>query len=237
MSSINAIAITNTAEMMDVINQIDLSRVSRRVAKEHPEWTQARLDAAIAEYRKFLCLVKAGHNNISPCLDVDEIWHAHILFTMDYVRDCNKVFGFYVHHNPLDDEEEEQQETEDSESVELQSEGFHNTFVAYQQVFGVLPPAAIWGTNGQEDASSACVAKSQESCEKDDHEASTKKTPTVDCVDAPCIAAVDNRGAQAKTQQAAKCSKCAICIFRTVSACEIITMQQHSHQLLLSANA
>jgi hypothetical protein len=237
MSSINAIAITNTAEMMDVINQIDLSRVSRQVAKEHPEWTQGRLDAAIAEYRKFLCLVKAGHNNISPCLDVDEIWHAHILFTMDYVRDCNKVFGFYMHHNPLDDEEEERQETEDSGSVELQSQGFHNTFVAYQQVFGALPPAAVWGTTGLEDDLCARIAKSQESCEKDDDEASTKKTPTVDC-DAPCIAAADNSGAdlQASNLHAAKYSKCAVCIFRTASACEI-TMQQHSHQLLLSANA
>jgi len=32
--------------------------------------------------------------------DVDEFWHTHILQTMKYHRDCETVFGKYLHHNP-----------------------------------------------------------------------------------------------------------------------------------------
>ena len=32
--------------------------------------------------------------------DVDEFWHTHILHTMKYTEDCERVFGTYLHHNP-----------------------------------------------------------------------------------------------------------------------------------------
>ena len=31
---------------------------------------------------------------------LDEMWHAFILFTMDYQRFCKKYFGFYINHSP-----------------------------------------------------------------------------------------------------------------------------------------
>ena len=33
--------------------------------------------------------------------NVDPFWHFHILFTRDYCNFCQKVFGSYVHHDPL----------------------------------------------------------------------------------------------------------------------------------------
>lgn len=37
-----------------------------------------------------------------PSPDVDEIWHAHILHTREYARDCEDVFGpgGFLHHSP-----------------------------------------------------------------------------------------------------------------------------------------
>src|SRR4029077_17061635 len=32
--------------------------------------------------------------------DVDEFWHTHILQTTKYHRDCESVFGKYLHHEP-----------------------------------------------------------------------------------------------------------------------------------------
>jgi hypothetical protein len=33
---------------------------------------------------------------------LDPFWHAHILFTENYVAFCDKVVGEYMHHRPLD---------------------------------------------------------------------------------------------------------------------------------------
>jgi len=33
---------------------------------------------------------------------VDPYWHAHILHTTQYTRFCERVFGQYIHHEPLD---------------------------------------------------------------------------------------------------------------------------------------
>jgi hypothetical protein len=36
---------------------------------------------------------------------VDEFWHTFLVFTMDYVDFCRDVFGRYVHHVPISDED------------------------------------------------------------------------------------------------------------------------------------
>lgn len=33
-------------------------------------------------------------------LEVDEIWHHHILATRQYMKDCLGIFGYYFHHYP-----------------------------------------------------------------------------------------------------------------------------------------
>ena len=77
----------------------------------------------VREYRRFLKLLRrySETNRIVPSLDVDEVssavssshnaaicvlaqvWHAHILYTEQYVADCERVFGHYLHHSPSDD--------------------------------------------------------------------------------------------------------------------------------------
>jgi len=81
----------------------DLSKVMGRVATEHPDWSPERLAEAEAGYRSFLGHVKAtpGERHV-PSKDVDEVWHAHILFTRQYFGDCQQYLGGYLHHNPFD---------------------------------------------------------------------------------------------------------------------------------------
>jgi hypothetical protein len=79
----------------------DLSRVITRVREKHPEWHEKRLQAAVEEYKKFLYLCKIHPGvKISAPLDVDEVWHVHILDTQNYDRDCNSYFGYFLHHDP-----------------------------------------------------------------------------------------------------------------------------------------
>jgi hypothetical protein len=81
----------------------DLTPVMDRVRKEHSDWTKSRLAEAEHGYRRFLAGAKAcrkdGHR---PEADVDEVWHAHILFTEQYHADCARYFGLYFHHRPFD---------------------------------------------------------------------------------------------------------------------------------------
>ena len=37
---------------------------------------------------------------IDKCELVDEVWHTFILFTIEYRKFCNTIFGEYIHHEP-----------------------------------------------------------------------------------------------------------------------------------------
>lgn len=41
-----------------------------------------------------------------PTREIDEFWHNHILYTREYARDCECIFGKFLHHDPsLPDED------------------------------------------------------------------------------------------------------------------------------------
>ncbi|WP_229429201.1 glycine-rich domain-containing protein-like [Massilia sp. ST3] len=64
-------------------------------------WSEVRANAVEAEYRRFLFLMKKyPDEQASPTVDVDTFWHYHILDTMKYARDCEQVFGYFLHHYP-----------------------------------------------------------------------------------------------------------------------------------------
>ena len=64
-------------------------------------WGEARTLAAESEYREFLLLAKMyPAETPSPSADVDAFWHFHILDTVKYARDCDKAFGYFLHHKP-----------------------------------------------------------------------------------------------------------------------------------------
>lgn len=53
------------------------------------------------QYRHFLALQYAYSDiRIVPTKLIDAFWHAHILDTRAYHRDCEYMFGRYLHHNP-----------------------------------------------------------------------------------------------------------------------------------------
>lgn len=82
----------------------DLTHIMKRVARNHPDWSAERLTLAESDYRFFLAKVKEDESGKhSPSPDVDEVWHAHILFTRQYASDCSSYFGYFVHHVPTVD--------------------------------------------------------------------------------------------------------------------------------------
>jgi hypothetical protein len=64
-------------------------------------WSALRADAVETEYRRFLFLMKKYPDaEASPTVDVDTFWHYHILDTLKYARDCEALFGYFLHHYP-----------------------------------------------------------------------------------------------------------------------------------------
>ena len=65
-------------------------------------WSEPQAKKAFAEMKRFLSAAAVAPKPISPSETVDEIWHNFILFTKDYSEFCNKFFGKFIHHTPLD---------------------------------------------------------------------------------------------------------------------------------------
>lgn len=66
-------------------------------------WTPDQAKAAIQRYKNYLYLLvkyRDQYDSIPPTLEIDEIWHNHILETRRYHADCNILFGEYLHHYP-----------------------------------------------------------------------------------------------------------------------------------------
>ena len=92
---------SNTA--CDQIAQLDFDPVKVKLMhKESGEgWSLAHATMIEGEYRRFLCLIKLYPNEpMAPLFDVDIFWHYHILDTMKYAADCERVFGYFLHHFP-----------------------------------------------------------------------------------------------------------------------------------------
>lgn len=101
MVAVSASSSAGDIPAQESLPDFDLSYVRQRVAREHPDWSQERLNTAESDYRLFLARCKAPHEDpLAPAPDADEFWHAHILHTRDYARDSQNYFGHFLHHKP-----------------------------------------------------------------------------------------------------------------------------------------
>jgi len=89
------------------INNMDFSPIQKKLTSEDPLlcrcWSAVEAEIAIQYYRNFLFLNKKylpTHPIIPPLLEVDEIWHHHLLDTRQYMTDSMAIFGYYFHHYP-----------------------------------------------------------------------------------------------------------------------------------------
>jgi len=127
---------TEGAEAIMKVDEYSFAKVEERVRDK--ELVPAdKIEPAFQEFRKYLVLIGLGYERIGmPSEAVDQIWHAFILFTEDYMRFCEEVFGFYVHHRP-------------NTSIEpIDSQSTQKFYDAYQEVFGEIHP--IWGDESDE---------------------------------------------------------------------------------------
>jgi hypothetical protein len=96
----------NIQSLLLQADKIDLKLIKARTMRVF-NWSEERADSVIQEYRKMLVMAKLGVR-VVPGKDIDEIWHSHILFTINYQDDCKNFFGYYFHHNPSEGSSEEE---------------------------------------------------------------------------------------------------------------------------------
>jgi len=116
----------------------DLSRV-REYLINREGFEPSDVDKRIKEYRRFLVLVLMHGSTVPISEPVDVIWHNHILFTKDYMKMGNAVFGHYLHHHPT---------VNDEENIALAGNYKNNTLSAYQKLFGKVD-RKYWPKNAQ----------------------------------------------------------------------------------------
>jgi hypothetical protein len=135
------------AEALAHLSCLDLSMVRMKLADadDGKGWSTDELDQAEQEYRRFLALhLMYPERSVVPCHLVDEVWHAHILDTQAYAPDCDRLFGFFLHHFPYFGMRGEQ---DASDLIDAYDE----TLMRYREAWGE-PPAGTWAP----DSSARC---------------------------------------------------------------------------------
>ena len=94
-------------ECIDRIDNEDFSGVMETVRKDHARWgvfvSDDFLRAGILALKQYYAVALLDPMNEHAVSDsIDPFWHAHILDTPAYIPFCDRVFGQYVHHKPLD---------------------------------------------------------------------------------------------------------------------------------------
>jgi len=99
-------------EAFEKTKNLDFSLAIKKLQLKE-DWTEERAIKAVEGYKKYLALTKAldGYQLV-PNADIDEIWHYHILDTRQYVKDCEEIFGGFLHHYPYFGMLDEQNEKE-----------------------------------------------------------------------------------------------------------------------------
>lgn len=94
---------------------------------------------ASQQYRNYLFLkIKYGRSYaLPPSLDIDEVWHAHILHTEEYYEFCQRAFGFFLHHHPHHGKNNSISDQEIAEDFEKTQELYHTEFGEY--IYAIKP--------------------------------------------------------------------------------------------------
>jgi len=85
------------------IEKLDFSRIKHKLmlSEESEPWTFETCELAEREYKRFLTLIKLNPKiEIVPTKLMDAFWHQHILDTVAYQKDCQAIFGYFLHHFP-----------------------------------------------------------------------------------------------------------------------------------------
>jgi hypothetical protein len=98
MTRIESLEVPHRSRVESVLAYQNSDLVNRYVDKLGLSQEQAEL--LFEDTKKFLYICGTYNGYWSPSKDIDEGWHAFILFTRDYAEFCEKYLGRFIHHEP-----------------------------------------------------------------------------------------------------------------------------------------
>ena len=113
------------------IASMDLEMVKMKLqdSDEGLGWTPMQVESAEVEYKRYWHLCLTYGKGMVPNKIMDQMWHYHILDTRAYHKDCQEIFGGYMHHYPYFGMRGEQ----DAKDLE---QSFYKTKDLYLEAFG-----------------------------------------------------------------------------------------------------
>ena len=143
-------------QIVAAIQALDLGPIKVKLmdADEGQGWSREYADRVEIGYKQFLTLlVTHPETTIAPNKEIDKFWHAHILDTMKYADDCQRVFGYFLHHFPYFG----MRSAEDAAQLEQASRDTQRLFA--EEFSDVMPGAAAHCYAAKPEAASAhCYA-------------------------------------------------------------------------------
>ncbi|NHZ64216.1 hypothetical protein F1735_18220 [Massilia sp. CCM 8694] len=139
-----------TNDAIKAISELDLDPIKFKLthAESGEGWSQEKADAVEVEYRRFLYLMKAfPEDETAPMIEVDIFWHYHILDTMKYAKDCEHVFGYFLHHYPYVGMSGEEEDTQHLQDCGNRMRDLYES--SFGEVYGAR--AAAWCTRAVEE--------------------------------------------------------------------------------------
>ena len=132
-----------TCDMLLDIATIDFGMVKLKLmdTEEGGGWSFDQCERVELEYRRYLALSRHyPEKAVVPSKVVDTFWHTHILDTQAYADDCDRVFGYFLHHYPYFGMMGE----EDAQAL---GAAYDETLALYESHFG-SPAEDIWAREG-----------------------------------------------------------------------------------------
>ena len=127
------------------LKQIDLGPIAYKLMHKSNGlgWSREKTTQAISRYLMFLTLINLYPNRqFVPSLEIDYVWHFHIIDTIKYAQDCEILFGHFIHHFPYFGS----RDAADRKNLEVI---FEQTQVLFQEHFGA---DALTGENARKPA-------------------------------------------------------------------------------------
>jgi hypothetical protein len=138
-----SVTTTDTEDLVGDPAELDLHMIITKLQdpEEGQGWTDEYCQRVDLEYRRFLALTREYPDAaIVPSKIIDTFWHAHILDTQAYAPDCQRFFGFFLHHFPYFG----MRGPEDAQAL---GDAYDQTLELYELHFGP-PPADLWVRSG-----------------------------------------------------------------------------------------
>lgn len=108
---------------------------TKKLAQENG-WNTSFTLAAMEEYKRFAYLCCILPQGASPSPVVDQVWHLHLCYTINYWEVfCEKILQTKLHHYPSKGGDAE---------IQKHDNWMQDTLNEYKEIFGTDPPSEIW---------------------------------------------------------------------------------------------